>query len=200
MASSTTDDFFHPYVGLPLRYIYKIRPHMSGSHLDFGCGDGKLTGLMAKAIPEARVTGYDISDKVIEKAKTIHKKKQVEFYSDPDFLSSAPRYDSVSLNFVFHETGYGIIPQVSSLIRDQGKVFILDFDMKHIADLTEFESVFITPKDKKEIDDKGLIGAFLEYTAHGLEDCKYQATLFGLRTINVHSFYDKYFLWIGEKQ
>lgn len=54
---------------LKIRNFFKRLPIVSGGKwLDFGCGQGALTGLLASICPEASITGCDISPVAIKKA------------------------------------------------------------------------------------------------------------------------------------
>ena len=48
-----------------------LLPHVKANHqiLDIGCGPGTITASFVKYVPEGRVVGVDISDKVLEQAR-----------------------------------------------------------------------------------------------------------------------------------
>ena len=49
------------------RYLSRLGPDFSGRALDFGCGVGMLSGRLKAHLPEARLDGYDVSDRSLER-------------------------------------------------------------------------------------------------------------------------------------
>ena len=73
-------------------FIVTLDLHNASTILDVGCGDGKITAAIARAIPDAEVVGVDISSSMIEFA-------QVTFATQPNlsfFVQDAAQID-------FHE-------------------------------------------------------------------------------------------------
>ncbi|MGD6932645.1 MAG: class I SAM-dependent methyltransferase [Candidatus Bathyarchaeia archaeon] len=70
--------------------------HLSGNEtlLDIGCGDGKITAEIAKALPNGRVIGIDSSQEMINLAQTLFPKND---YPNLSFQVADAR------NFVFQE-------------------------------------------------------------------------------------------------
>lgn len=63
--------------------------------LDFGCGAGYGTKLLATAFPKATITGYDISEEAIEYAKQNNEATNVTFTTNPEVLQK--QHDVITL-------------------------------------------------------------------------------------------------------
>lgn len=68
--------------------------------LDFGCGIGKLSKLLAQAYPESTVYGYDVSSKSIVSAQK--KQKHLQNLVFGSRLSEKETYDLIVVSNVFH--------------------------------------------------------------------------------------------------
>ncbi len=95
--------------------------------LDFGCGQGHLTRLLAARFPEARVHGFDVSAQTIE-ALPPETRQAAFFTSDPAALDQA--YDAVALAGVLHHIPppdrTGEARRIANLLRPGGRVFIFE--------------------------------------------------------------------------
>lgn len=97
--SGETDEYFDHYkLGCLKRWLWDS--DRKGKILDFGCGIGKLSGLMAAAYPQSQVTGYDVSSKSIELAR-----KEWEGMGNLSFgshVAGGRAYDLITAANVFH--------------------------------------------------------------------------------------------------
>jgi SAM-dependent methyltransferase len=69
--------------------------------LDYGCGIGDTTKILAEMYPQAKVDGFDTDDRAITHAKKIYDLPKLTFYNTYDFLIDR-KYDLCYSNGVFH--------------------------------------------------------------------------------------------------
>lgn len=80
-------------------FIATIDLHNASAILDVGCGDGKITAAMARALPDAEIVGVDISPSMIDFANTafasypslsffVQGAAQVNFHEKFDLITS----------------------------------------------------------------------------------------------------------------
>jgi ubiquinone/menaquinone biosynthesis C-methylase UbiE len=189
----------NPYFDLPFVYASIVAPFLAGSHLDYGCGDGRFSLVFRRLPGVSSVFGYDISEQRIACANSCLKKNGITFFSPSSFdrYTQEP-FDSVSLNFVFHETGHDVLNDIFRLLKNGGKAVVLDYDLKHRSE-EEFRAIFCTGPETLEVQRIGISAAFLSHTEYGLEECIASAESAGLKTLASRTLYDKYFVWIGQK-
>ncbi len=97
--SGEEDDYFDLYkLNCLKRWLRDPKPR--ARILDFGCGIGKLAGLMAAAYPQSRVQGYDVSSKSIELA--LEKWKGMSNLSFVNRIAGGKLYDLITVANVFH--------------------------------------------------------------------------------------------------
>jgi 2-polyprenyl-3-methyl-5-hydroxy-6-metoxy-1,4-benzoquinol methylase len=93
-----------------------------GSMLDFGCGSGRVAMAIKRAFPKARVIGYDVDAKSIERARA----------SSPviEFTSEKPQgpFDLVTLCDCIHDLAApeATLKQVHALVKPGGTLFIVE--------------------------------------------------------------------------
>ncbi|MEM7541815.1 MAG: class I SAM-dependent methyltransferase [Pseudomonadota bacterium] len=78
--------------------------------IDYGCGDGAGTDVLAKAFPRAEIRGVDLSKRSIEAARTARRDARIEFLDDQDHL--AKPFEACLLHFS------GVLHHVSPNERD----------------------------------------------------------------------------------
>jgi 2-polyprenyl-3-methyl-5-hydroxy-6-metoxy-1,4-benzoquinol methylase len=97
--SGEEDDYFDHYkLECLKRWLWNLKP--GARILDFGCGIGKLAGLMAEEFSQCHVHGYDVSTKSIALAR--ENWKGIENLSFGDRTDGEKLYDLVTAANVFH--------------------------------------------------------------------------------------------------
>jgi ubiquinone/menaquinone biosynthesis C-methylase UbiE len=187
------------YDFLPISYYYKISPHLKGVHLDFGCGDGRLTNILSFLPNISAIIGYDICDEKVDLASQRFKSDKVSFIKSDKIEKVLEEVDSLSLNFVFHETGHTILSNIYPFLNKRSRIVILDYDMKTMS-LEKFASVFVTKPELGELMSRGLESAHKIHTRSGLKECKSFGEDIGFKTIAEYKLMQKYFIWIAEKR
>lgn len=94
--------------------------------LDFGCGDGATSVLLASAFPDAEIVGTDVSAESIECARR-HSSERIRFVVGHELLrSSRWRADLVYTNGVFHhippEHRDGTLQHIIAMLTPDGTV------------------------------------------------------------------------------
>ncbi len=69
--------------------------------LDFGCGVGDSTELLADAFPEAKIVGVDIAAGAIHRASQLRGGERVSF-GPPELLDASEPFDACYVNGAFH--------------------------------------------------------------------------------------------------
>lgn len=96
--------------------------------LDVGCGDGKITAAMAKAVPEGTVVGVDISSSMIQMAKTAFPStKNLNFQiEDAAKLKFEQKFDIITsftvMQWVLEQ--HEALAAFERALKPQGKVWI----------------------------------------------------------------------------
>jgi SAM-dependent methyltransferase len=109
------DDYFDQYkINCLRRWV--VESDNCFDILDFGCGIGKQTALMAKVFPNAAIVGFDISKKSVAIAR--EKSAPADNVRFSDQLPTKGRYDVIVAANVFHH----ILPE------DRLKTLV---DLKH---------------------------------------------------------------------
>lgn len=94
-----TDDYFNLYkLNCLKRWAYDSDREIK--ILDFGCGIGKLSKLLAQAYPKSAVYGYDVSSKSIVYART--QQGYLKSLAFGSRLSDAGAYDLIVVSNVFY--------------------------------------------------------------------------------------------------
>ena len=122
-----TDGYFDQYkINCLRRWI--IEADSRFDILDFGCGIGKQTALMAQAFPRSSIIGFDISRKSI----AIAREKFTDFdnirFSDQ--LPSEGSYDVITVANVFHhippEDRLEILVDLKNRLKPNGRVVVFE--------------------------------------------------------------------------
>ncbi len=104
----------------------------AGVVLDFGCGYGLLSNLLAMSSPEREVIGVDSSTYRIEKADSSKRGQRVRFIAGDIFEVELPPCDAVVMvDFVHHlpvELQPRVIERAASLLKPGGVLMIKEVD------------------------------------------------------------------------
>jgi len=112
--------------------------------LDAGCGNGRVTALLASSAPRARVVGVDIVDLDIARNNTRHLGNIEYFYADlRKDLSHLGKFDFIYCQEVLHHTGdaRGSFGNLVKILEKNGKVAIYVYRRK--AQAREFMDDYI---------------------------------------------------------
>ncbi|MBI5248112.1 MAG: class I SAM-dependent methyltransferase [Desulfomonile tiedjei] len=122
-----------------------ISPEDSLDVLDFGCGTGELSSLIAKALPRSRVFGMDVSEKSLDVARQRH-----DNYENLIFLHELgnEKYDLILAANVFHhvpvdERG-GLLLSLKYALKPDGRIVIFEHNpwnllTRHAVKTCEFD-------------------------------------------------------------
>lgn len=119
------NEFGNDYSDVP--YIDKFLDSLNGKQiLDIGCGLGNLTNYMYQKGFE--VTGIDLSDKMLQIAKSTYKNISFE-KMDMKKITFNKKFDGISLLYsLFHltkEEVINVLPQYRNLLNKNGKIFLI---------------------------------------------------------------------------
>jgi 2-polyprenyl-3-methyl-5-hydroxy-6-metoxy-1,4-benzoquinol methylase len=161
----------------------------SQKHLDFGCGFGIFTYLLAKKHPKTLFYGTDIDKEMIKVAKKKYHLKNLLF--DPNLASG---FDSISCIYVLHH----VTNQKSTLkklirkLNNKGLIFILEFKKTPINGFS-----MIYDKNNPTMSFEEYYRIHNKWTKEQFEQiCKDT----GLKTLLLKDYGDFWFIYIGEKQ
>lgn len=110
--------------------IARLKLHGDEHILDIGCGDGKVTAEIARAVSRGGVTGVDASAEMIafaKKAFPTEKHPNLEFYvMDARKLKSTRRFDIIFSNAALHwvDNHDAILRGTSSVLKPGGRLVI----------------------------------------------------------------------------
>lgn len=108
------------------------RLHLRGTEhiLDVGCGDGKVTAEIARAVPSGSVTGIDASEEMIAFAKKAFRRRKhsnLEFQvMDAREIQFARPFDLVFSNAALHwvDNHQKVLHGVSSVLKPGGRLVV----------------------------------------------------------------------------
>jgi trans-aconitate methyltransferase len=114
---------------------YFAREDFSGKRiLDFGCGSGASSMVLARMFPDARITGIELEEKLLEIARarlSFYQYANVEFHLSPSGMEIPQRigeFDFVVMSAVFEhllpEERKTVIPKVWEIIKSGGFLFL----------------------------------------------------------------------------
>jgi hypothetical protein len=165
-----------------------IKPYLGKKHLDFGCGSGWLSLFLHYSGLD--VSGYDIS-------KHPSFPRYIPFISEFESIRKKS-FDSVSLSFVSHESGFNIIDDTLSVISDNGKICIIDYELTH-ASKDEFFYLFNAETEITELLETGFDECYSIHTKTGLSDCINELRKRNLEIVLEKKLFDKYYICVGSK-
>jgi trans-aconitate methyltransferase len=116
------------YLEAALRRLDRHRP---GRIVDFGCGIGDVTLLLAETFPQASVLGVDSSTRCVERAASAHAGERVTFAAiGASAEAPASSFDLLHMNGVVHHVPpadrRALLETVSGLVRPGGVVAIFE--------------------------------------------------------------------------
>jgi SAM-dependent methyltransferase len=184
-----------------------IVPFVGKFHLDYGCGNGLSTFVLALRSPLSTIVGYDPNPKTLAKAEErlagtnrfnlIFRNDLREFdYSFGNFDHGGV-FDSATANFVFHENP-GVISEIYPWLTKTGRICIFDYNLKGVS-REEFRKNFDLDNELRVIQGEGFETSYLKHTQFGIEDCVSRGEQAGFITTDTEVF-DKHFIWFGEKK
>lgn len=129
--------------------------------LDFGCGNGSLHKPITKFFPQATYTGTDLSNEMVQQAKTLNNGFDGFFELESELWKQDP-YDVIFAANVFHhipETDHQkIIKELRTLLSPQGKFILWEhnswnpFTRKIVTDCVfDKDAVLISPLQSKRL-------------------------------------------------
>ncbi len=100
--------------------------------LDLGCGDGKVSNLLATKVPKGKVLGLDISKNMIDLARTLYKRDNLEFHvDDATFPNLTEQFDKLFSFYSFHWlANQDLALQSYNALLKPGGLFILQMPEK----------------------------------------------------------------------
>lgn len=102
-----------------LEEVFKKKSNDKIKILDYGCGSGLLTSIIAEEFPNAMVHGYDRSLDMIEIARERFFGKNLQFLTKTDSLQ-VKSYDYIILSSVLHEvySQFGYLLTISAFLNE----------------------------------------------------------------------------------
>jgi len=125
--SGEKNDYFDRYkVNCLTRWV--VEKDQAAEILDFGCGIGKLTNIMAQTYPQSTIYGYDVSSKSIELAR--EKWGHLENLIFGRQLPAAQIYDLITVANVFHhikwEDRRKMLFRLRTLLKTGGMIVVFE--------------------------------------------------------------------------
>jgi SAM-dependent methyltransferase len=127
----------------------------AGLVLDFGCGEGLLTNLLARALPGTRFVGVDLDAKKIVAASQCRTKPETEFHAGDFFAYQAHNADAVIFNDVLHHLPVDrqllALQHAASCLREDGVIILKEvnpadrWDVKHTTHVFASGRMDLTP-------------------------------------------------------
>lgn len=131
LAGETKEYFARERLSWLAKYLATRRIKPPDRVIDFGCGVGDVTGLLAAQFPSAEVVGLDVSRNCIERACREHSDAGISFalvddYSPPD----EERAELLHCNGVLHHVPSAerptVVAKMVSLVRPGGQVCLFE--------------------------------------------------------------------------
>jgi SAM-dependent methyltransferase len=129
--------------------------------LDFGCGTGSLYPPIKKFFPEATYVGTDLSDKMVQEARTLNNTADA-FHEMGSQRWKQGAYDIILAANVFHHIPHSehlaILKELRSLLASQGKFILWEhnpwnpFTQKIVKDCVfDKDAVLVSPLQSKQL-------------------------------------------------
>ncbi|MCP4591528.1 MAG: class I SAM-dependent methyltransferase, partial [bacterium] len=129
--SGESQDFFaRGRVAWVQRWLAEHDNPAPGVVIDFGCGPGSTTTLLAEAFPATQALGLDVSAECVARARREHSDPRVGFEQVDDSLSSHAPADLLYCNGVMHHVPPAdrlvVVRRMVSLVRPGGHVCVFE--------------------------------------------------------------------------
>ncbi len=138
--------------------------------LDFGCGYGTPTHILAESIPHIDIIGYDISSERVDKAKRLYWSKHMDninFTSSAEEVNKNSPYNNIISSFVLEHSGTEVLIYFKDLLKIGGKLIIFFYDIKG-KDIGNFG--FYTGEEQNTIKNIGLEESLRIWSKNGVSD------------------------------
>ncbi len=154
--------------------LREMNPFLFGNVLDYGCGDGTITGVLAILIsPQSNFFAYDgpetgghDNQSMLYGAK-VRLRDKVSIIERREDLPEE-YFDAITLICMLHGNEK-IIEQCDPYLKRGGHLIVLDHDKKH---LSEREYVkYITDADLREISQRSYNEVLRDHTRMNVSDC-----------------------------
>lgn len=113
------------YISIDHLVAKNISPYVGQKHLDFGCSDGFTTSLLAENTPNSQIIGFDINKEGIDYAKKFYSRRNLKFTDSFEDIKNK-KFDSINLNYVYHEISNSHLDNVCKLLKPNGKIIFID--------------------------------------------------------------------------
>lgn len=176
-----------------------IAKNLSSPNLDYGCGNGTSTLVIALELPNLSIVGYDPNSKEIVEARRLVELSGLREVKFTDSLEDLRNYAfrSSTANFVYHENP-DLFKEIFPLIVPGGKVCILDYNLKGVT-MREFKKNFCCDNERRILKDEGLEACFERHTSTNIKDCMNSAKEAGFTPSEMCTT-DHYFALVAEKK
>lgn len=158
--------------------------------MDFGCGLGIFTKILAEKFPKISFAGIDIDKARIKTAKQRYKKKNLKFKCSKKITG---KYDSASSIFVLHEikNANKSLREIYKSLNKNGKLLIYDFKT---ASKKDFRILY-----KKGTFDGSFEEEFKEHNRWTLKEFEEMCKKAGFKTIEIFPVDKHWLAYVGEK-
>jgi len=107
--------------------LQRLKPAGTEAILDIGCGDGKITAVIAAAVPNGFVLGVDSSPEMIAHAVATHRAPNLQFRrADAQSIELDRVFDVAFSNACLHwvDDWQGVFNGVAKCLRPGGRLFV----------------------------------------------------------------------------
>lgn len=110
------------------RWFEKKKDADNQSHLDVGCGDGRLINEFAKKFTDIQFLGFDYDNEAIKWAEIFKSNNNVTFYSEGQKLEGLEKFNTISLIEVIEHVAPKELSEFLSAVDDRlqsgGEIFV----------------------------------------------------------------------------
>jgi len=137
------------YAEHKVRTIKKVEKRENLKILDFGCGDGEVIKFFKKHFPKSKISGIDISDESIEKAKNkVGNTCNLKKYNGEKIPYKNESFDIVFVACVFHHINKKLhkklFLEIKRVLKQSGKIYIFEHNpynpvTRHLVNTCPFD-------------------------------------------------------------